>query len=95
MGNQIDAYSEEKEAAVSALEEERDARLAVIDAQKEQLQSQIDLIDKEIDTKQKEIDAINDAADSRKRELTLMEAQYALERARNQRTKLVKICQTL
>lgn len=86
MGNQIDAYSEEKEAAVSALEEERDARLAVIDAQKEQLQSQIDLIDKEIDMKQKEIDAINDAADARKRELDLQKAQYELERARNQRT---------
>lgn len=95
IGKQIDAYSEEKEVAVSSLEEERDARLAVIDAQKEQLQSQIDLIDKEIDKKQKEIDAINDAADARKRELDLQKAQYELERAMNQRTKLVKICQTL
>ena len=95
MGKQIDKYSEEKEVAVSALEEERDARLAVIDAQKEQLQSQIDLIEKQIDEKQKEIDAINDAADARKRELDLQKAQYELERARNQRTKLVKICQTL
>ena len=95
MGKQIDAYSEEKEVAVSSLEEERDARLAVIDAQKEQLQSQIDLIEKQIDEKQKEIDAINDAADARKRELDLQKAQYELERARNQRTKLVKICQTL
>ena len=90
MGKQIDAYSEEKESAVSALEEERDARLAVIDAQKEQLQSQIDLIEKQIDEKQKEIDAINDAADARKRELDLQKAQYELERARNQRTILVK-----
>ena len=95
MGKQIDKYSEEKEVAVSALEEERDARLAVIDAQKEQFQSQIDLIEKQIDEKQKEIDAINDAADARKRELDLQKAQYELERARNQRTKLVKICQTL
>lgn len=86
MGKQIDKYSEEKESAVSALEEERDARLAVIDAQKEQLQSQIDLIEKQIDDKQKEIDAINDAADARKRELDLQKAQYELERARNQRT---------
>lgn len=86
MGKQIDKYSEEKEAAVSSLEEERDARLAVIDAQKEQLQSQIDLIEKQIDEKQKEIDAINDAADARKRELDLQKAQYELERARNQRT---------
>lgn len=86
MGKQIDAYSEEKESVVSALEEERDARLAVIDAQKEQLQSQIDLIEKQIDEKQKEIDAINDAADARKRELDLQKAQYELERARNQRT---------
>lgn len=86
MGKQIDKYSEEKESAVSALEEERDARLAVIDAQKEQLQSQINLIEKQIDDKQKEIDAINDAADARKRELDLQKAQYELERARNQRT---------
>lgn len=86
MGKQIDKYSEEKEVAVSSLEEERDARLAVIDAQKEQLQSQIDLIEKQIDDKQKEIDAINDAADARKRELDLQKAQYELERARNQRT---------
>lgn len=86
IGKQIDKYSEEKEVAVSALEEERDARLAVIDAQKKQLQSQIDLIEKQIDEKQKEIDAINDAADARKRELDLQKAQYELERARNQRT---------
>ena len=86
MGKQIDKYSEEKEAAVSSLEEERDARLAVIDAQKEQLQSQIDLIDKEIDAKEKEKKAIQDAYETRKRELDLQKAQYDLERARNQRT---------
>lgn len=85
MGKQIDQYSEEKEAAVSALEEERDARLAVIDAQKEQLQSQIDLIEKQIDEKEKEKKAIQDATDARKRELNLQKAQYELERARNQR----------
>ena len=93
MSNQIDGYNEAKEAAVSALEEERDARLEVIDVQKEQLEAEQDLIDKRIEQKQeiidsiqKEIDAMKDARDERRRQLDLQKAQYELERMQNQRT---------
>ena len=93
MSNQIDGYNEAKEAAVSALEEERDARLEVIDVQKEQLEAEQDLIDKRIEQKQeiidsiqKEIDAMKEAREERQRQLDLQKAQYELERMQNQRT---------
>ena len=96
MDNQIDGYNEAKDAAVSALEEERGARLEVIEAQKEQLQAQIDLIDEQIEAKQDvidgiqdEIDAMNEANAERKRQLDLQKAQYELEKMNNQKTQLV------
>ena len=96
--DQIDAYEEQKDAAIDALEEQRDAAVEAYEAQKEAIEEQIkaaekqkDALQDQIDTKQDEIDAINDAADARQREIDLQKAQYELERARNQRTKLVKI----
>lgn len=79
----------DKDAAVEALEAERDARLEVIETQKAQLEEQIKLIEKQIKSKQDEIDRINEAAEARAREISLQEKQYALEQKRNQRTKLV------
>ena len=96
MSNQIDSVQEERDVTITALEEERDARLEVIDAQKEQLQAEIDLIDEQIEAKQEiidgiqdEIDAMRDANEERKRQIELQKAQYELERMQNQRTDLI------
>lgn len=93
LGNQIDEYSDAKDAAISSLTQEKDARLEVIDAQKEQLEAQKDLIDEQIETKQKliddiqnEIDAMKEANSERQRQLDLQKAQYELERMQHQRT---------
>ena len=90
---QIDAYGDEKDAAVSALETEKSARIEVIETQKKQLEEQIKLIDAQIKAKQKiidgiqdEIDAMKDANDERKRQVTLQEKLYQLERMQHQRT---------
>ncbi len=93
LGNQIDGYKDAKDAAVSSLTQEKDARLEVIDAQKEQLEAQKDLIDEQIEAKQKliddiqnEIDAMKEANSERQRQLDLQKAQYELERMQHQRT---------
>ena len=89
----ISNLQEEKDAAIDALEAQKKAAEEAYQAQIDAIQEKIDALEKEkkanqkiIDGIQDEIDAIKDAADSRKRELTLMKAQYELERARNQRT---------
>ena len=89
----ISNLQEEKDAAIDALEAQKKAAEEAYQAQIDAIQEKIDALEKEkkanqdiIDGIQDEIDAIQDAADSRKRELTLMKAQYELERARNQRT---------
>lgn len=96
MSDQIDSVQEERDVTITALEEERDARLEVIDAQKEQLQAEIDLIDEQIEAKQEiidgiqdEIDKIREANEERKRQIELQKAQYELERMQNQRTDLI------
>lgn len=96
MSYQIDGYNEAKEAAVSSLTEEKEARLEVINAQKEQLEAEKDLIDEQIKQKQKiidqiqdEIDAMKEARAERQRQLDLQKAQYELERMQHQRTMLV------
>ena len=93
LGNQIDGYKDAKDAAVSSLTQEKDARLEVIDAQKEQLEAQKDLIDEQIEAQQKliddiqnEIDAMKEANSERQRQLDLQKAQYELERMQHQRT---------
>ncbi len=93
LGNQIDGYNDAKDAAISSLTQEKDARLEVIDAQKEQLEAQKDLIDEQIEAKQKliddiqnEIDAMKEANSERQRQLDLQKAQYELERMQHQRT---------
>ncbi len=93
LGNQIDGYKDAKDAAISSLTQEKDARLEVIDAQKEQLEAQKDLIDEQIEAKQKliddiqnEIDAMKEANSERQRQLDLQKAQYELERMQHQRT---------
>lgn len=86
MGKRIDVYTEEKEAVVSSLEEQKkaaeDAYQAQIDALEEKKKANQEAIDKIQD----EIDAINEAAEARKRELDLQKAKYELERMQNQRT---------
>lgn len=86
MGKRIDVYTEEKEAVISSLEEQKkaaeDAYQAQIDALEEKKKANQEAIDKIQD----EIDAINEAAEARKRELDLQKAKYELERMQNQRT---------
>ncbi|MCM1232109.1 MAG: hypothetical protein NC489_18465 [Ruminococcus flavefaciens] len=89
LDKQIDAYEDSKDAAVNSLEEQRDAAIAVKEAEKERYEQEIKLIDKQIDAKNDEIKAIEDAASARQREIDLQKAKYELERAQNQRTKLI------
>lgn len=84
----IDALNDEKDAVVSSLEAERDARLEAIELQQEQLQNEIDGIDKQIDAKEKEIKALQDANEERKNQINLQEKLYNLEKMQNQRTNL-------
>lgn len=89
MGKRIDVYTEEKEAVISSLEEQKkaaeDAYQAQIDALEEKKKANQEAIDKIQD----EIDAINEAAEARKREQTLMKAKYELEKMMSQRTQLI------
>ena len=84
----IDKLNDEKDAVVSSLEVERDARLEAIELQQEQLQNEIDGIDKQIDAKEKEIKALQDANEERKNQISLQEKLYNLEKMQNQRTNL-------
>lgn len=84
--------TEEKEAAEERYQAEIDAIQAELDAiadEKEALQENIDLKQKEIDAIQEQIDAINEANEARDRSINLQKAEYELQRAQNQRTKLV------
>lgn len=89
MGKRIDVYTEEKEAVISSLEEQKKAAEDAYQAQIDALEEKKKANQEAIDNIQKEIDAINDAADARKRELTLQQAKYQLEKMMSQRTKLV------
>ena len=89
MGKRIDVYTEEKEAVISSLEEQKKAAEDAYQAQIDALEEKKKANKEAIDNIQKEIDAINDAADARKRELTLQQAKYQLEKMMSQRTKLV------
>lgn len=89
MGKRIDVYTEEKEAVISSLEEQKKAAEDAYQAQIDVLEEKKKANQEAIDKIQKEIDAINDAADARKRELTLQQAKYQLEKMMSQRTKLV------
>ena len=80
-----------RDIAIKALEDEKEAALASIDAQIEGIDDLIDAKNDEIDRLQDEIDAIQKVADERQRNLDLMQAEYNLQRALSQRTKLVKI----
>lgn len=84
----IDKLNDEKDAVVSSLEAERDARLEAIELQQEQLQNEIDGINKQIDAKEKEIKALQDANEERKNQISLQEKLYNLEKMQNQRTNL-------
>lgn len=86
MGKRIDVYTEEKEAVISSLEEQKKAAEDAYQAQIDALEEKKKANQEAIDNIQKEIDAINDAADARKRELDLQKAKYELERMQNQRT---------
>lgn len=86
MGKRIDIYTEEKEAVISSLEEQKKAAEDAYQAQIDALEEKKKANQEAIDNIQKEIDAINDAADARKRELDLQKAKYELERMQNQRT---------
>ena len=79
------AAEESIQARIDAIQDELDA----IDDQKEALDEQIDGINEEIDKYNDMIDAINEANDARQREINLSKALYELQRAQNQRTKLV------
>ena len=98
----IERYEEERDSIVEAYEAERDAAIEAYEAEQEALDDQIeayedqqDALQDKIDAINDEIDAINEAADARQRDLDLQKAQYELERMQNQRTQLVKNCQTL
>ena len=86
--DQIDLWNDQKDAAVDALEAQRDAAVAALEAQKEAVQEQID-------AKQDEIDKIKEARKERQAEIDLQQKQYELARLQNQKTRLVKLCQTL
>ena len=98
----IERYEEERDSIIEAYEAERDAAIEAYEAEQEALDDQIeayedqqDALQDKIDAINDEIDAINEAADARQRDLDLQKAQYELERMQNQRTQLVKNCQTL
>ncbi len=104
LSHRINALQDAKSAAVDAINAEKDAAAESYQTQIDYLdelidakEAEIDAIDKEIDRYQDQIDAIDkqidklqEEHDKRKQNLDLMKAQYELERAQNQRTKLVK-----
>lgn len=98
----IERYEEERDSIIEAYEAERDAAIEAYEAEQEALDDQIeayedqqDALQDKIDAINDEIDAINEAAKARQRDIDLQKAQYELERMQNQRTQLVKNCQTL
>lgn len=96
IGDKISAIQAEYDAAVEAVEKERDAvlkeydnQIKAIDNQIKGYEKQIKAIQKEIDVYEKEIDAIQKANEERQDAIDLQKAQYELARAQNQRTQHV------
>ena len=95
LDKKIDAAEEGKDAAIAALEAEQEAtedyyqsQIDYLDDLIEALEDEKDALDDQIDAIQDQIDALQDANDERERSIALQQAQYNLQRAMNQRTKL-------
>lgn len=82
LDHRIKAAQEGRDAAVDALNDEKDAALAAYDAQ-------LEAIDKLIDAKQDQLDQLREEHEARQRNINLQKAQYELQRAQNQRTRLI------
>lgn len=92
----IKAINEEKDAHLKALEKEKKAmedsyksRIKSIDKQIKAYQHQQKAIQKQIDKHNEEIDAINKANEARQDAMALQKAEYELQQALNQRSRLV------
>ena len=80
--DQIDLLGEQKDAAISALETEKEKAEEALEAEKELVQAKIDGL-------QDEIDKIEEAREKRKADIALQKAQFELERMQNQKTDLI------
>ena len=89
LDKRISAAQEGKDAAVQALNDEKDAALAAYDAQLDAIDALIDAKQDEIDAVQDEIDKLQEEREERQRNIDLQKAQYELQRAQQQRTRLI------
>ena len=96
--HRIKAVQKQKDAALKAIEDERKAAKAALEERKKEIekeikarQSQIKEIEKAKEAVQAEIDKINQANKERENAINLQKSLYELERAQQQRTKLIVI----
>ena len=81
----VESLTKEKEAIEETLQTEIDG----IEEQIYQLDKLIEKKNEQIEKLQEQIDKINEANEARQRSITLQKAEYELQRAQNQRNKLV------
>ena len=103
LNKRISAAQEGRDVAIQALNDEKDAAAEAYQSQIDHLnelieakEEEIDLIDEEIERYEDQIKAIDDQIDAleeanqkRQQAINLQKAQYELEKAQNQRTKLI------
>ena len=80
---------DQKDAAVDALNAEKEAAEAALQAQIDLLEAQIEGIEAQIEAKEKEIKAIEEARKQRELDIAAQKAQYDLARMQSQRTRLI------
>lgn len=89
---QQDDYDSAISGVVGHLEDQIEAQEKLRDEAEETYQKQIDAIQEQADAIQDEIDALQKANEEREQQLALEQAQYDLERAKNQKTNRVCKC---